>query len=242
MASVEEHYSNLLASYYSWICGDFDANLKKYRMFFGEHGIEPLRSGVAVDLGAGCGFQSIPLAEAGFNVISIDTNQALLTQLKKGAKNLTITAIQDDLLSLNKHIPTQAEVVVCMGDTLTHLETLQTVEDLIAKIHKALDCNGRLILGYRDLTVELAGLDRFIPVRSSSNKIFTCFLEYEKRHVKVHDIVYEKSDGLWHMKKSFYRKLRISHQWTKECIQTAGFTIETFDMDKEMATIVARKK
>ncbi len=39
---------------------------------------------------------------------------------------------------------------------------------------------------------ELTELDRFIPVKSDGSKIFTCFLEYEKETVKVHDIIYER--------------------------------------------------
>ena len=67
MASVEKHYEDLLAPYYSWISGGSELKLKEYRNFFRDHGVRPASSGVAVDLGAGPGFQSIPLAETGFN-------------------------------------------------------------------------------------------------------------------------------------------------------------------------------
>ena len=98
-----------------------------------------------------------------------------------------------------------------------------------------------MILGFRDMTVELTQLDRFIPVRSDSNKIFTCFLEYEKDHVKVHDIVYEKTDDQWKMKKSFFQKLRISSQWVKERLSKAGFKVEKVEDMNGMKTIFARK-
>jgi len=49
---------------------------------------------------------------------------------------------------------------------------------------------------YRDLTKELEGLDRFIPVRSD-DKIMTCFLEYESAEsVAVHDLIYTRVGGL----------------------------------------------
>ncbi len=99
-----------------------------------------------------------------------------------------------------------------------------------------------MILGFRDMTVELTRLDRFIPVRSDLKRIFMCFLEYEKNHVKVHDILYEKADDQWEMKKSFFRKLRISSQWAKECVLKAGFKVEKYDLDKGMITIIARKR
>ena len=48
-------------------------------------GITPARSGRAVDLGAGCGFQSIPLARLGFAVTAIDIDRKLLDELHRNA-------------------------------------------------------------------------------------------------------------------------------------------------------------
>jgi len=242
MAGVKEHYDNLLASCYSWMCGGSDLKLTKNRAFFQNHRIRPAHSATAVDLGAGSGFQAIPLAEAGFNVTAIDVSRDLLAELKKTAGKLPIRTIQDDLLNFTEHSPVKIEIIVCMGDTLTHLKTLAEVKELMHSAYGALEREGLLILGFRDMTVELTRLDRFIPVRSDSKRIFTCFLEYEKNHVKVHDILYEKTDDQWRMKKSFYRKLRISSQWAKECLLKAGFKVETYDIETGMITMIARKR
>ena len=72
MASVEDHYARVLSDVYSWMFGGFDIGIKKNIEFFSRYRIKPSQSGVAVDLGTGCGFQSIPLARVGFDVISID--------------------------------------------------------------------------------------------------------------------------------------------------------------------------
>jgi SAM-dependent methyltransferase len=242
MANVKEHYDNLLASCYSWMCGGSDLILKKNRAFFRVHSIWPARSAAAVDLGAGSGFQAIPLAEAGFKVTAIDVSRDLLAELNKTAGELPIRTIQDNLTNFAEHSPAKIEIVVCMGDTLTHLATLAEVKELIHRIYGALEEEGLLILGFRDMTVELTRLDRFIPVRSDSKRIFMCFLEYEKNHVKVHDILYEKADDQWEMKKSFFRKLRISSQWAKECVLKAGFKVEKYDLENGMVTIIARKR
>jgi hypothetical protein len=77
-------------------------------------------------------------------------------------------------------------------------------------------------------------------VRSGSKKIFTCFLEYEKNHIKVHDIIHEKTGDQWVMKKSYFRKLCISPLWIKDCLLKAGFAIENLDIDNGMITIIAR--
>ncbi|MEX1327058.1 MAG: class I SAM-dependent methyltransferase [Desulfobacterales bacterium] len=241
MASVKEHYDSLLASCYSWMCGGSDLKLKENRAFFRDHGIRPVLSAAAVDLGSGAGFQTIPLAEAGFEVTAIDVSSKLLAQLNKTAGKLPIRTVQADLLNFTEYSPEKIELIVCMGDTLTHLKVLADVKELIHRVYGALAQGGLLILGFRDMTVELTQLDRFIPVRSDSKRIFTCFLEYEKNHVKVHDIVYEKTDDQWKMKNSYFRKLRISSQWVREHLSKAGFQVEEVDTANGMITIFARK-
>ena len=86
MASACDHYENHLANYYAWIFGGMDAKIKENRKFFTDHNIQPIRSGLAFDLGAGCGFQSIPLAQLGFRVMAMDLSARLLAQLKENAK------------------------------------------------------------------------------------------------------------------------------------------------------------
>jgi SAM-dependent methyltransferase len=239
MTGVSEHYDNLLAPYYSWISGGAELKFEQNRNFFQAHDIRPTLSGRAVDLGAGSGFQSIPLSKAGFEVIAIDGCRDLLIELKSYAKGMSIAAIEDDLLNFVAHIPAKVELIVCMGDTLTHLKTLEEVRLLLQEARRSLENNGRLILEFRDLTFELKNLERFIPVRSGPDRIFTCFLEYEKMHVKVHDIIYVKTEDRWVMKKSWFRKLRISPQWMRDCLQSAGFALEYLEINNGMVTILA---
>ena len=241
MAGVKEHYDNLLAPYYAWICGGSELKFEENRLFFQFHGIRPTQSGIAVDLGAGPGFQSIPLSQAGFKVIAIDGCHDLLMELKSHAAGSTIVAVEDDLLNFTEHIAGKVELIVCMGDTLTHLQTLAEVRALLEEGCRALEDNGRLILGFRDLSAELKNLDRFIPVRSDSKRIFTCFLEYEEKHVKVHDIIHEKTGNQWVMKKSYFRKLRIPPLWMSECLRNTGFAIEGSEINNGMLTIIARR-
>jgi 2-polyprenyl-3-methyl-5-hydroxy-6-metoxy-1,4-benzoquinol methylase len=241
MPSVEEHYKNLLAPYYTWIQGGNEQQLSAHRDFFGKHNVRPAGNAVAVDLGAGSGFQSIPLSELGFQVIAIDLSRELLDELRQSAGSLSILAIQDDLLNFSRHTPAQAELIVCMGDTLTHLPTLPDVQRLITDARSKLAMGGRLLLGFRDMSVAAKDLDRFIAVRSDAERIFTCFLEYEERHVRVYDLVYERCEDQWLLRKSFFQKLRIATSWLQKQIQAAGLRIEHLGVDKGLTSLIARK-
>ena len=241
MAAVCEHYENHLARYYAWISGGVELKIKENQKFFIEHHIQPTRSGLAFDLGAGCGFQSVPLARLGFRVVAMDLSAGMLAQLKKTAKNLPIKTICDDLSNFTNYESGKIELVVCMGDTLTHLDTSEKVQALLDTVFSALEAGGCLILSFRDLTQELTGLDRFIAVKSSETTIFTCFLEFEKDNVKVHDIIYEKDNDRWTLKKSAYQKLRISPNWTQKYLQKIGFRIECYEEKNGLVFIIAQK-
>jgi SAM-dependent methyltransferase len=242
MVTVKEHYENHLAKYYSWMSGGFSKKLEENRKFFKDHNLWPRSSRVAVDLGAGSGFQSIPLSELGYQVIAIDSSNQLLAELKENAKDLSIEIINDDLLNFSKHSPDSVELIVCMGDTLTHLNTHQNIRKLLRSVYNALEIGGQVVLTFRDLTTELKGLDRFVPVRNDANTIFTCFLEYEKDYVKVYDIIYEKKHNQWKLKKSMFNKIRISPQWARKNLQEFGFKVETYDIYNGVVCIIAHKK
>ncbi len=195
MPTVKEHYNNVLSDVYSWMFGGFDCGINKNVLFFKKHRIIPGGSGMAIDLGAGCGFQSIPLAKAGFTVTAIDVDTKLLKELESHSADLPITIIQDDLVDFDRHTKGNAELIVCMTDTLIHLESKEHVVSLFKKVVASLSEGGRFIITFRDLSFELSELDRFIPVKSDDNTVFTCFLEYEPETVKVHDLLYRKKEG-----------------------------------------------
>jgi len=207
MATTADHYATHLAPVYAWMAGGLDAAFAT-----GAQDIAALvpGRGLAVDLGAGFGMHSIPLARGGYQVLAIDTSTALLETLSKHRAELPIQTVERDLLQFRSALPRPANLIVCMGDTLTHIESLEQVQSLCEDISRSLVPGGRFIATFRDYSSPAKDERRFIPVRSDSNRILTCFLEEEQAHMKVHDILHERSSSGWTMKVSSYRKLRLS--------------------------------
>jgi predicted RNA methylase len=239
MATAKEHYEQVLANVYSWMLGGFEDGISRNLAFFQNHNISPIKSGVAVDLGAGCGFQSIPLAQLGFTVTAIDLNAELLNELQANAGKLNIKTIKDDLLNFEQYLDTKAELVICMTDTILHLESQDLVSSLFQKVFSSLEKDGKFIMTFRDLSAELLELERFIPVKSDEQTIFTCFLEYEPNTVKVHDLVYQKDNNVWKLNKSFYRKLRLSQQSVNQQLVDIGFSNVESNFERGLVTIIA---
>src|SRR5690606_20914581 len=179
VASVADHYDRLLAEHYTWMSGDFAEKVSEQRALLSSLGLPRSGSRRALDLGSGPGFQSIALAEIGYEVTALDTSRKLLAELTDRKGSLPIAAVEADIAAGLPMIEPGVEVALCMGDTLTHLSSKDDVLRLFTEVHRLLAPGGRFVLGFRDLTAELRGTDRFIPVRSDSHRIMTCFLEYE---------------------------------------------------------------
>ena len=241
MASVHEHYAQLLARHYVWMNGDFDAKVAADRQFLDSLGLEPRAGGLAVDLGCGPGYQSLALAQAGYRVLAIDTSAALLQELADHTEQWSIARVQGDLVDFEAACAAAPELCVCMGDTLSHLPDVEAVAALFGAVAGALAADGALVLTYRDLTRELKDADRFLAVHSDANTVFTCFLEYEPEHVKVHDLVYTRDEGGWSLHKGWYRKLRLGKARVMAMLEQSGLQVREVEARAGMVGLVATK-
>ena len=242
MVSVKEHYDNLLAEHYTWMFGDYDAKVQENREFLERADITPRLGGKALDLGCGSGFQSIALAELGFEVLGIDLCETLLEELQGRSAGININVVQGDMLDYRIYEDKGPyEVAVCMGDSLTHLQKAEKVNTLFENVYRNLENQGILAIAFRDLTTELKGLERIIPVRTDEDKLMATFLEYEERYVKVHDMIFLKSSSGWKLQTSVYPKLRIGLGQVKNFLVKTGFEIISSQVREGFSNIIAQK-
>jgi SAM-dependent methyltransferase len=245
MSTVTEHYETLLAHHYSWMFNQsFEEKVAEQRKILED--VLPTRETaerrLAIDLGAGPGFQSMALAELGFSrIVAVDTSEVLLKELETHRKDHPVQTLRADIRDL-KNIATlgQANAILCMGDTLTHLSS--QADQLFLSAYDALTPGGSFVLTFRDLTTDLHGLDRFLPIRSDTDKIMTCFLEFEgTESVRVHDLVHIQGPTGWKLEKSSYVKLRLSPIWVTQHLLDAGFSISAQKPAGRLLLIVAKK-
>lgn len=183
--------------------------------------------GRVVDLGSGPGYQSIAAALLGATQIyAVDTNQDLLNSLDGRKQEWPITIIQADLRDIEQFVEEEIDTFLCMGDTLTHLPDLASVRALLRSVRERLRPEGVFVITYRDLSEVPSGVDRFIPVRSTADKIMTCFLEHHDESVMVHDLIYIRQGQDWKFLKSAYPKARIPIEELAAIFAETGYTIE----------------
>lgn len=243
MLSAIEHYENFLADHYTWMSGPYTDKVAHQHGLLKRADIVPAATREAVDLGCGPGSQSIALAELGFSVTAIDANAQLLEELRQRAKSLPIRPVLHDLCALAtcSMLPAQVDAAICVGDIIPHLPSRDCVTTLFRQVSAMLVSGGKFLLGFRDLSEELQGLDRFIPIRSDSERIMTCVLEYEPETVVVNDLIYVRQGERWELRKSSYRKLRLSLDWVCTQLEAQDLIVSHKEQTAGVWTIVASK-
>jgi SAM-dependent methyltransferase len=241
MPTIRDHYASHLAPIYLWMAGGFDRAVAAGTSDLEALGVKLGADIVALDLGAGFGMHALPLARAGCSVTAVDESAILLDELRSRGAGLPIRVIEGDMLKVGSYVTTAPNLVLCMGDTLTHIQSQQQIEELFADVSRILAPQGSFALTFRDYGSAATGDRRFIPVRSDDSRIHTCFLEEEPTHMVVHDIVHEREAGAWSMKVSSYRKLRISPQWAVSVLRKVGLNPNIGAGPRGMVQIVASR-
>ncbi len=242
MSATLTHYDNILGPVYAWMVGGTDRALEHGHSELMELGIKTSGGTLAVDLGAGFGMHTLPLARLGFRVLAIDSCKSLIDTIRERTESAAIDPVHDDLLSFRHHLRERPELVLCMGDTLTHLADYHQVVKLVESVADILAHGGRFVVTFRDYTNEATGVDRFISVRSDATRIHTCFLEYNESHVQVHDLLHEKEGAEWTLRIGSYPKLRIAPAWFVELLRINGLSVVSGAGPSGMIRFIARRE
>jgi SAM-dependent methyltransferase len=242
--SVSDHYNNFLAPLYTWMMGGTASAFERNRKLFSDVGLSPGLTRRALDLGAGSGFQSIPLANLGYAVTAVDGCDALLKELQTNASaaNVMVTTVVGDMRHFIRLAPGEHDAIVCMGDTLPHLSSREEVSALLSDARRSLAPAGFFIATLRDSTDAPAGEQRFIPVRMEENRLFTCALAYGESEIAVSDLIHERESGsAWQLRVSSYRKLRLSPAKIAAELAAPGFRVDRRPLEGGMEAVIVRR-
>ena len=245
MNPMEAHYAEHLGPVYAWMQGNRETALRRSSAELEEMGLPralsaPLHS-TALDLGAGLGLHSVALAKRGFQVTAIDSCGVILEELRSYATGLSINVVDADILTFPAHVSSPCDVIICLGDTLTHLSTFEGVDTLLREAAAALSARGLFAVTFRDyVSKTLEGNDRYILVRRDEHRILSCFLEYGSEHVTVHDILTQREAEHWVRRVSSYPKLRLAPERVISRLEDLGLAARQETAPSGMVRIVAR--
>lgn len=235
------HYEALLADIYGWMVGDLATACAAGRSELETLGVgaAPPR-GRVLDLGAGLGVHAVPLTEMGWEVFAVDTSEALLAQLVR--REPRVHALHANLVQAAERVEGTFELIVCMGDTLTHLDSEDALDLALAGAASRLAPGGRLVLRFRDYVTRVRlGAERFLLVRADATRILTCCLDFEPQRVLVTDVVHQLEDGAWTLRASSYRKLRLAREAVVRTLEALGLEVSTPEVTSAWIDVVATR-
>ncbi len=242
MATVQDHYHNHLGPVYQWMLGDFDAACSAAAEELEAVGVSLSDGDLVVDLGCGVGQFALTAARRGATVLAIDSCESLLAELDECSGDCDIQTVPADLCAFRNHVERSPSVIICMGDTITHLPDENTVRQLLQDAAEALDSGGVFLASFRDYTGEPpTGIKRFIPVRADTDRILTCCIEYESDSVTVTDLLHTRAGETWEFQASSYCKVRLDPAFVASVLQESGCAVRVETGFRGMTRIFATR-
>ena len=200
-------------------------------------------------MGSGSGLHTLSLAKLGYKTVAVDLCNELLEETRQHAAELSLNGKVDvlhgDLMQPSTWGLGEGElcsVVSCMGDTLSHLGSVQEMEAFLAASLTCLKEDGVLLVSFRDQQTKLIGPARCLPVRSSPTRIHTCFLEFAPAYITVNDIFHEfdTETQAWTQHVGGFAKLRITTPMVTTALVAAGYAISSQQTFRGMVYIAAQ--
>ena len=212
-----------LASFYDSLTGNVDYNR---RADFVVERFEPNVTGVSIlDAGCGSGTFSHILIEKGFDVIGIDNSPEMLALARE--KNPDQLLICQDLVCLDLYGTVMG--IVCLQDTLNHLQDLKSVKTALQKFSLFLEKDGYLFFDintfYKHSVV--LGNNSFIL----ENDDVLCawrnhFNTSDDSVVMQLDLFIPQSNDIYQRETEVIREIFISLDWVKKTLVELGFSID----------------
>ena len=243
MNTAKQHYDGLLGGVYAWSVSAAGDPFERGRRWLETHGL--LNATRYLDLGAGFGAHTLPLLAAGKHVTAVDFNAELLAGLAEAAGAAPgLTLAHADLIGyLESSGDAEWDVIVCLGDTLTHLESTRAVQRLLTSAAQHLAPEGRFALSYRDSSsFQAEGVARFIPVAADNTRVMHCLLEpIDATRLRVTDIVTEVTAEGPRTRLGEYQKLRLGRALVVDWAREAGFALASERVEQGMTSLVFRR-
>jgi SAM-dependent methyltransferase len=245
MSDVKRHYAELLGPVYTWYTSAAGDPVARAARWLERHGLVTRSS--YLDLGAGSGAHALALLRAGKQVTAVDFDAALLAEIRAAAREYAehLTLRDSDMLDFVRATKAASfDVILCAGDTLTHLPTLDDVDALVRESARCLTSGGRFAVAYRDSTrFAVEGIARFVEVARDATRTMHCLLEpIDAEHLRVTDIVTEVGADGPRTRLGDYVKLRVAPERIVATCGAVGLALAERTDERGMTTLCFDKR
>ncbi|TFG15485.1 class I SAM-dependent methyltransferase [Candidatus Thorarchaeota archaeon] len=165
---------------------DWNARLE-HEMPFILDSIKSEKACRVLDIACGTGRHAIALSAEGMNVIGLDNSKQMIAQARKYSKEYghPVKFIHDDMTNLASIFDEEFDLIICLGNSLSLLPSLETVERVLIDAARLISDEGSLVFQVLNFEAIRRARDRFFPLKGGKlddgkEVIFARFFEHLK--------------------------------------------------------------
>ena len=151
----------------------------------------------ALDIGCGTGSCTLALARGGVEATGMDLSNSMIEAAKKNslAYGLDIDFINSGMNDMLSHVNGKFDLIMCMGNTLSHLLHKKKLLLMLTACRKMLNPGGHLVLNLLNYDKILSFKKRVIGITRSENHEFIRFYDFELPYVNFNLLEIDWSEG-----------------------------------------------
>ncbi|MCT4566040.1 MAG: methyltransferase domain-containing protein [Maledivibacter sp.] len=135
-----------------------------------------------LDLAAGTGNYSIALSKLGFNVVAVDLDEEMIRKIeaKNKEEKTSVKPHKLDMKNIQGLEDYQFDGIICIGNSLVHLDNMGEIKRVLEEMYKLLNDNGVVILQIVNYDRVLKNNVKELPLIDRS--------EYGVRFIRKYDL------------------------------------------------------
>jgi len=182
MNEEQNQFYSSISKYYSEIFPYQPAQLQFVKNRVGE-----LNNKNILDIGCATGELAFQLAGNGAKITGIDLNEDLLGQAKTTKIHQNLQFQTGNMLELeNDFQPGQFDAVLCFGNTLVHLQTVEMIQQMLKGVFAVLKPGGRFLLQILNYDYILGEFITELPPIETENIHFIRKYRFEENSPLIH--------------------------------------------------------
>jgi len=212
---------------------DWNARLEREIPFILDsiHGEPPY---CVLDMACGTGRHAIALSTEGMSVIGLDNSKQMIAQARKCSEEYgqPVKFVQDDMTKIASIFDEEFDLVICLGNSLSLLPSLGTVEAVLNDVAGLLSDEGSLVFQVLNFEAIREDDDRFFPLKSGiltdeREVVFARFFEHLKKSVTT-DLVLAaliETKESWKSMVSTRQVIQMDMPMVMSLLETAGLGV-----------------
>jgi 2-polyprenyl-3-methyl-5-hydroxy-6-metoxy-1,4-benzoquinol methylase len=136
-----------------------------------------------LDIGCATGELSFQIANAGAKVTGIDLNEDLLSQAKSNKIHANLQFQIGNMLNLETDFqPAQFNSILCFGNTLVHLQTIELIQQMLKGVYSVLKPGGQFLLQILNYDYIFGEHVSYLPTIETENIRFVRKYRFEENN------------------------------------------------------------